>query len=171
MANITLQTIESLPLVEEVNENTSLVGWDGTQTVRVPNVVTFNPEDQAAGLVNVDEHGVLQPQGEGGGSNGTDVLVVHLNGSYADGYTYDSDWDTLVDRFKNGLETVVLFGYNGKYYENRGVITHAPMDANTQDIKELHIVCPVIGAVYYCIFKPDGTVIRDTKLYQIQTIE
>lgn len=36
MANITLQTIESLPLAEEVNENTSLVGWDGTQTVRVP---------------------------------------------------------------------------------------------------------------------------------------
>lgn len=32
---ITLQTIESLPLVEEVNENTSLVGWDGEKTVRV----------------------------------------------------------------------------------------------------------------------------------------
>lgn len=63
MANITLQTIESLPMVEEVNENTSLVGWDGTQTVRVPNVVTFNPEDQAAGLVNVDERGVMMPGG------------------------------------------------------------------------------------------------------------
>lgn len=34
---ITLQTIESLPLVEEVNENTSLVGWDGEKTVRVAN--------------------------------------------------------------------------------------------------------------------------------------
>lgn len=32
---ITLQTIETLPLVEEVNENTSLVGWDGEKTVRV----------------------------------------------------------------------------------------------------------------------------------------
>ena len=32
---INLQTIESLPLVEEVNENTSLVGWDGEKTVRV----------------------------------------------------------------------------------------------------------------------------------------
>ena len=32
---ITLQTIESLPLIEEVNENTSLVGWDGEKTVRV----------------------------------------------------------------------------------------------------------------------------------------
>ena len=32
---INLQTIETLPLVEEVNENTSLVGWDGEKTVRV----------------------------------------------------------------------------------------------------------------------------------------
>lgn len=32
---INLQTVESLPLVEEVNENTSLVGWDGEKTIRV----------------------------------------------------------------------------------------------------------------------------------------
>lgn len=35
MSNINLKTIGSLPLAEEVNENTSLVGWDGEKTVRV----------------------------------------------------------------------------------------------------------------------------------------
>lgn len=49
MANITLQTIESLPLVEEINENISLVGWDGEKTVRVAKDMVGGSELPEAG--------------------------------------------------------------------------------------------------------------------------
>lgn len=35
MSNINLQTIESLPLVNEATDNTSLVAFDGEKTVRL----------------------------------------------------------------------------------------------------------------------------------------
>ena len=95
MSNINLKTIGSLPLAEEVNENTSLVGWDGEKTVRVA-------KDMVGG-------------GNSGG--GSDSLVVTVNMHFDDEegtriITYDADWEVIKQRFIEGKPTFVRWSNN-----------------------------------------------------------
>ena len=64
--------------------------------------VTYRTEDQQAGLVNVDENGVLKTGADEGGSGGG-AFFVRIDMDENDNYIADKTYDEICEAIRNGL--------------------------------------------------------------------
>ena len=71
--------------------------------------VTYRTEDQQAGLVNVDENGVLKTDADEGGSGGG-AFFVRIDMDENNNYIADKTYDEICEAIRNGLIPYCLIG-------------------------------------------------------------
>ena len=70
--------------------------------------VTYRTEDQQAGLVNVDENGVLKTGADEGGSGGG-AFFVRIDMDENDNYIADKTYDEICEAIRNGLVPYCIY--------------------------------------------------------------